>query len=311
MKGLRKVLTPFAPDQSGASGVLYSMGALIVIIDAGGCTGNVCGFDEPRWHDTRSAVFSAGLRDMDAILGRDELLASKIKSACERIDTAFVAVVGTPVPATIGTDYKALKRLIENKIDIPVVPVISNGMKLYNEGEKEAYKALIDEFADETPAVAKDQIVLGMTPLTYGKEHIDITLDDIKNIRGAKTLIAASSSGIDACEYLGRDFEIVSPVYKDNIPEGITGKTLVCHDEVVGKTLRDAGVDCDIVTFFKLHDAVKKDGDRKITEEDEFIAMVRDGGYDTIAADICLKDLVPDYKGNWVDLKCFAISGRT
>ena len=110
MKGLRKVLTPFAPDQSGASGVLYSMGALIVIIDAGGCTGNVCGFDEPRWHDTRSAVFSAGLRDMDAILGRDELLASKIKSACERIDTAFVAVVGTPVPATIGTDYKALTR---------------------------------------------------------------------------------------------------------------------------------------------------------------------------------------------------------
>ncbi|MBR4431484.1 MAG: nitrogenase molybdenum-iron protein, partial [Clostridiales bacterium] len=203
MKGLRKVLTPFAPDQSGASGVLYSMGALIVIIDAGGCTGNVCGFDEPRWHETRSAVFSAGLRDMDAILGRDELLASKIKSACERIDTSFVAVVGTPVPATIGTDYKALKRLIENKIDIPVVPVISNGMKLYNEGEKEAYKALIDEFALTVPSVIKDQIVLGLTPLTYGKDHIDITLDDIKNIRGAGKLIAASSSGIDACEYLG------------------------------------------------------------------------------------------------------------
>lgn len=311
MKGLRKVLTPFAPDQSGASGVLYSMGALIVIIDAGGCTGNVCGFDEPRWHETRSAVFSAGLRDMDAILGRDELLASKIKSACERIDTAFVAVVGTPVPATIGTDYKALKRLIENKIDIPVVPVISNGMKLYNEGEKEAYKALIDEFAEDAPFVIKDQIVLGMTPLTYGKDHIDITLDDIKNIRGAKKLIAASSSGIDACEYLGQDFEIVSLIYKNNIPEGITGKTLVCHDEVVGKTLRDAGVDCDIATFFKLHDSVRQDGDKKITEEDEFIAMVRDGGYDTIAADICLKDLVPGYKGNWVDLKCFAISGRT
>lgn len=311
MKGLRKVLTPFAPDQSGASGVLYSMGALIVIIDAGGCTGNVCGFDEPRWHETRSAVFSAGLRDMDAILGRDELLASKIKSACERIDTSFVAVVGTPVPATIGTDYKALKRLIENKIDIPVVPVISNGMKLYNEGEKEAYKALIDEFALTVPSVIKDQIVLGLTPLTYGKDHIDITLDDIKNIRGAGKLIAASSSGIDACEYLGQEFEIVSPVYKDNIPEGIRGRTLVCHDEVVGKTLRDAGVDCDIATFFKLHDAVRQDGDKKITEEDEFISMVRDGGYDTIAADICLKDLVPDYDGNWVDLKCFAISGRT
>lgn len=311
MKGLRKVLTPFAPDQSGASGVLYSMGALTVIIDAGGCTGNVCGFDEPRWHDTRSAVFSAGLRDMDAILGRDELLASKIKSAAERIDTSFVAVVGTPVPATIGTDYKALKKLIGSRINIPVIAVPTNGMKLYNEGEKEAYKALIDEFAAEDPSDSKEQIVLGMTPLTYGKDHIDISLDDIRNIRCAGKLIAASSSGIDACMYLGREFEIVSPVYRNNIPEGIKGRTLVCHDEVVGKTLRDAGVDCDIASFFKLHDMVKQDGDRKITEEDEFIEMVREGGYDTVAADICLKELVPDYDGNWVDLKCFAISGRT
>ena len=311
MKGLRKVLTPFAPDQSGASGVLYSMGALIVIIDAGGCTGNVCGFDEPRWHESRSAVFSAGLRDMDAILGRDELLAAKIKSAVVRIGTAFVAVIGTPVPATIGTDYKALKRLIENRVDIPVVPVQTNGMKLYNEGEKEAYKALIDVFAEEDPANAKDQIILGMAPLTYGKDHQDISLDDIRNIRGAKKIIAASASGIDACEYLGRDYEIFSPVYKDNIPEGIKGKTLVCHDEVVGKTLRDSGVDCDIATFFKLHASIKQEGDRKITEEDEFIEMVKQGGYDTIAADICLKDLVPDYEGNWVDLKCFAISGRS
>ena len=184
-------------------------------------------------------------------------------------------------------------------------------MKLYNEGEKEAYKALIDVFAEEDPANAKDQIILGMTPLTYGKDHQDISLDDIRNIRGAKKIIAASASGIDACEYLGRDYEIFSPVYKDNIPEGIKGKTLVCHDEVVGKTLRDSGVDCDIATFFKLHASIKQEGDRKITEEDEFIEMVKQGGYDTIAADICLKDLVPDYEGNWVDLKCFAISGRS
>jgi len=47
MKGLRKVLTPFAPDQSGAVSVLYGLGGMTVIIDAGGCTGNICGFDEP------------------------------------------------------------------------------------------------------------------------------------------------------------------------------------------------------------------------------------------------------------------------
>ena len=48
MKGLRLVLTPFAPDQSGATGVLYDMGGIIIICDAGGCAGNICGFDEPR-----------------------------------------------------------------------------------------------------------------------------------------------------------------------------------------------------------------------------------------------------------------------
>ena len=47
MKGLRKYLTPFAPDQSGAVSVLYELGGMLVICDAGGCTGNVCGFDEP------------------------------------------------------------------------------------------------------------------------------------------------------------------------------------------------------------------------------------------------------------------------
>ena len=78
MKNLLKLLSPFAPDQSGASAVLYELGGLMVICDAGGCAGNVCGFDEPRWFTKKSAVFSAGLRDMDAILGRDDRLIEKL-----------------------------------------------------------------------------------------------------------------------------------------------------------------------------------------------------------------------------------------
>lgn len=81
MKGLRRFLTPFAPDQSGAVSVLYELGGIVVIVDAGGCAGNICGFDEPRWSETRSAIFSAGLRDMDAIMGRDKLLVKKIADA--------------------------------------------------------------------------------------------------------------------------------------------------------------------------------------------------------------------------------------
>ena len=107
MKGLRKYLTPFAPDQSGAVSVLYELGGMLVICDAGGCTGNVCGFDEPRWFETRSAVFSAGLRDMDAILGRDDRLVDKTcRCGKKSWMVAFAAVIGTPVPAVIGTDYR-------------------------------------------------------------------------------------------------------------------------------------------------------------------------------------------------------------
>ena len=56
MKGLRKYLSPFAPDQSGAAAVLCEFHGLIIILDAGGCAGNICGFDEPRWFESRSAI---------------------------------------------------------------------------------------------------------------------------------------------------------------------------------------------------------------------------------------------------------------
>ena len=93
MKGFLKRLSPFAPDNSGVVSALFELGGLIAICDAGGCTGNVCGFDEPRWFTMRSAVFSTGMRDMDAILGRDKLLVDKIISAQESVKAPFVVLV--------------------------------------------------------------------------------------------------------------------------------------------------------------------------------------------------------------------------
>ena len=129
MKGLRKYLSPFAPDQSGAAAVLCEFHGLIIILDAGGCAGNICGFDEPRWFESRSAIFSAGLRDMDAILGRDDRLVEKIGKACEKLSADFIAVIGTPVPAVIGTDYRALSRMIEKKTGIPALTIDTDGTR--------------------------------------------------------------------------------------------------------------------------------------------------------------------------------------
>lgn len=158
MKGLRKYLTPFAPDQSGAVSVLYELGGMLVICDAGGCTGNVCGFDEPRWFETRSAVFSAGLRDMDAIFGRDDRLVAKLADAAEKLDVTFAAVIGTPVPAVIGTDYRALERMLAKKTELPVLTVNTDGMELYDRGEEKAYLVLFGRFAGENVDVEPGNI---------------------------------------------------------------------------------------------------------------------------------------------------------
>lgn len=158
MKGLRKYLTPFAPDQSGAVSVLYELGGMLVICDAGGCTGNVCGFDEPRWFETRSAVFSAGLRDMDAIFGRDDRLVAKLADAAEKLDVTFAAVIGTPVPAVIGTDYRALERMLAKKTELPVLTVNTDGMELYDRGEEKAYLVLFGRFAGENVDVEPENI---------------------------------------------------------------------------------------------------------------------------------------------------------
>ncbi len=147
VRGLRKYLTPFAPDQSGAVSVLYELGGMVVILDAGGCTGNICGFDEPRWSHKRSAIFSAGLRDMDAIMGRDRELVKKIAGAQEKLQAKFIAIVGTPVPAVIGTDYQALRRMLQSKVSVPVLCIDTNGMRSFEYGAEKAYLALLEAFA--------------------------------------------------------------------------------------------------------------------------------------------------------------------
>ncbi len=240
----RKYLTPFAPDQSGAVGVLFELGGIQVICDAGGCVGNICGFDEPRWFEQRSAIFSAGLRDMDAILGRDDQLVAKLTDAAEKISPDFAAVIGTPVPAVIATDYHALRRMAEKKTKLPILAVETNGMDLYDEGEKKAYLELFSAFAgmpeqekeaageEEGKAAAvpveKGRIgVLGVTPLNYsdcmagdrirrslaeqGWKTVDTYgmgsgLERVKSAHLAEKNLVAAPSGLAAAEYLKRKF---------------------------------------------------------------------------------------------------------
>lgn len=242
MKGLRKYLSPFAPDQSGAAAVLCEFHGLIIILDAGGCAGNICGFDEPRWFESRSAIFSAGLRDMDAILGRDDRLVEKIGKACEKLSADFIAVIGTPVPAVIGTDYRALSRMIEKKTGIPALTIDTDGTKLYDDGEKKTWKELFKKFAVEKEVEPGRVGIIGATPLEFGgiyeedflKTYFEEKgfskvvcygmgngLEAVREAAAAEKNIVVSPAGIAAAKYLqqkfGTPYELFCP--PEIIPE--------------------------------------------------------------------------------------------
>ena len=242
MKGLRKYLSPFAPDQSGAAAVLCEFHGLIIILDAGGCAGNICGFDEPRWFESRSAIFSAGLRDMDAILGRDDRLVEKIGKACEKLSADFIAVIGTPVPAVIGTDYRALSRMIEKKTGIPALTIDTDGTKLYDDGEKKTWKELFKKFAVEKEVEPGRVGIIGATPLEFGgiyeedflKTYFEEKgfskvvcygmgdgLEAVREAAASEKNIVVSPAGIAAAKYLqqkfGTPYELFCP--PEIIPE--------------------------------------------------------------------------------------------
>ena len=338
MKKLLRFISPLAPDDSGACSVLYELGGITVICDAGGCAGNVCGFDEPRWFTKKSALLSAGLRDMDAILGRDDRLVAKLARAQEQLGRAFTAVVGTPVPAVIATDYKAIERMAEKKTGVPCICVPCDGTKLYDRGEEDAYLALFRRFAqDKLPTEKGTAAVIGATPLNTGFAKadritevikaegfdevkcigLDSGLDEIKNISRFEKVFVTAPSGMKAGAYLKEKFSLDVTAHGCPIPKGYEDKlkalapaekTLIIHQQFTANTVREmiGGGVCG--TFFKLDESAAQAGDFHIADEEDFAQKAQ--GFDRIIGDISLKRALPDFGGEWIDLPHFAVSGK-
>ncbi len=345
MTGLLKYLSPFAPDQSGAVSVLYEMGGLIVVCDAGGCTGNICGFDEPRWRTRKSAVFSAGLRDMDAILGRDDRLIAKLRDAVSKTGAAFTAIVGTPVPAVIATDFRALGRMAEKKTGLPAITVETTGTGLYDEGEESAMLALFETFASEPFPVEKGTVgVLGVTPLEFSSLRagelmaealkrrgwkraecygMGSGLESVRRASAAERNLAVSPAGIKAAEYLKKNFgtpyDVGCPFVPGSLKARLTGlegkRVLVIHQQVLANAVRDeilreTDADVTVATWFMLKDRLKREKDFRLTGERQFAQAVESGGYDAVVGDGMLRRALRRYKGLFIDFTHFAVSGN-
>lgn len=342
MKGLWKYISPFAPDQSGAAAVLYGLGGIVVICDAGGCAGNICGFDEPRWFSgKKSAVFSAGLRDMDAILGRDDRLIAKLCDAAQTVDASFAAIVGTPVPSVIGTDYRALQRMAEKKLDMPILAIDTTGMEWYDKGIEKTYLALLRQFVQPHDTPETDTVgVLGAVPLDL--MHADGTeavcqelvedgwkqillyddLDDFVHAGKADMNIVVSPAGLKAAKYLqktlGTPYEMryfgLSQVVSDN--SIFAGKNvLIIHQDIAARAMRamaeEAGAAyVTTATWFMTAQTEPDAGHISLREEDDFRKLADNDDFDIILGDSYFKKALPHFHGLYVDFPHFAVSGR-
>lgn len=355
VRGLWKGLTPFAPDQSGAASVFYELGGILVICDAGGCTGNVCGFDEPRWFGERSAIFSAGLRDMDAILGRDDRLVAKLTDAAEKIDANFAAVIGTPVPAVIATDYRALQRMCEKKTNLPILTVDTNGMELYDVGEEKAWLTLFKTFAGKDVASQKEASeeddsfkkmkigVLGLTPHDVSDLNIEekfrksenenthyicygmrAGIDKVKTAGSADKNLVVAPAALETAKYLEKEFgtpyEVGYPFVDELIPElGYAGKKiLIIHQQVIANAIRqeirtrsdEQNTEVTVASWFMMKSEISEEGDLSLKEEKDYCKLVQNGNYDIVFADENMRGLVPGFKGTFVNIRHFAVSGK-
>lgn len=355
VRGLWKGLTPFAPDQSGAASVFYELGGILVICDAGGCTGNVCGFDEPRWFGERSAIFSAGLRDMDAILGRDDRLVAKLTDAAEKIDANFAAVIGTPVPAVIATDYRALQRMCEKKTNLPILTVDTNGMELYDVGEEKAWLTLFKTFAGKDVASQKEVSeeddsskkmkigVLGLTPHDVSDLHVEekfrksenenthyicygmrAGIDKVKTAGLADKNLVVAPAALETAKYLEKEFgtpyEVGYPFVDELIPElGYERKKiLIIHQQVIANAIRqeirtrsdEQNTEVTVASWFMMKSELSEEGDLSLKEEMDYCKLVQNGNYDIVFADENMRGLVPGFKGTFVNVRHFAVSGK-
>lgn len=203
---------------------MFELGGMVVIHDGGGCTGNFTGYDEPRWYGSSSAILSSELREIDAVVGDDEKLLEKLENAICILHPRFAAIVGSPAPMIIGTDYRALADILSRRTGIPILAFDTNGINYYDDGASMAFLELARQFVKPSSNSIKAGVnIIGATPLDIGDSQqmrkltsllcdtgcrvvscwaMGSTLDDIMQSAQAQLNIVVSGAGLEAARYM-------------------------------------------------------------------------------------------------------------
>lgn len=256
MKQVSVSISTYTADVSGVCSALYELGGMVVIHDPSGCNSTYNTHDEPRWYEQDSLVFISGLSEIDAIMGNDEKFIADIVRAARELSPKFIALVRSPVPMMIGTDFAAIRMILEEETGLPVFYFPTSGMQSYITGAGMALtqvaRSMTKKIMAGETAVAQGEKtagtsvnLLGVTPLDFS---VNTTLSSLRTfwekqgytvrsvfamgsspeeIAGAGEAginLVVSSVGLPAARVLKEKF---GTPYVVGLPVGVFGKEMV------------------------------------------------------------------------------------
>lgn len=146
MARLSLFLPSFAADYSGVCSCLFDLDALVVVADAACCTRNYIDYDEPRWSRGKTTTLCAQLRTLDVVMGDEAKTVAKVAAAARELEPRMVALLGSPVPAITGMDFRGMAHDIEDATGVPALGFATTGFATYERGLDLAHRELAERF---------------------------------------------------------------------------------------------------------------------------------------------------------------------
>ena len=191
----------YSSDEFGVCSALYELGGMVVMHDASGCNSTYTTHDEPRWYDIDSMIYISAISEMEAIMGDDAKFIEDLIETANRMQPAFIALVGAPIPYMTGTDFPAIAKIVESSTGIPCFGFPTNGMEFYTTGISMALKELAERFCTDTVMLSDENPrvnILGATPLDFS---VNGTVDAIQS------WLSENGFEVNSCFAMGSSLE--------------------------------------------------------------------------------------------------------
>ena len=199
MQQTARIIATHSADTFGVCSALFELGGMVVIHDPSGCNSTYTTHDEPRWYDRDSLIYVTAMTERDAVLGDDNRTIRDIVTAAKQQEPRFICLIPSQIAHLIGTDCRALARIIEKKTGILTFTLPTNSMYDYERGiffAMEKLAKLVCKKAERHPSATEKEAkdaepeekskvnILGATPLDFAINGSIASIEDWLTVHG-------------------------------------------------------------------------------------------------------------------------------